>query len=295
MLSFVAHRRRWYLFSGVLVAASIIAIAVWRFNFGIDFTGGSLLEFSFTGDRPGIADVQQRITDAGATRVKVQTAGDHNIIIRTAPIASDVHAKITDAYADVATEQRFESIGPSIGRELARKAATGLVLSLAAIMCYIAWVFRKASREVSSWAYGVVAFVAMLHDILIPMGVFAILGAFRHVEVDAPFIAALLTILGYSINDTIIVLDRVRENVNVLRGKPFTDIVEASIRQSFARSVNTTLTTVLALLAVILIGGPSIRYFAIALAIGIGVGAYSSIFIAAPLLVTWYERKRRQN
>lgn len=292
MFSVVSHRRLWYLCSCVLVGASLIAIALWRFNFGIDFTGGSLTELTFTGARPVTAEIQRRVEGIGATRVKVQTAGEMNAIIRTAPLTPELRNAITRAFASEARELRSESIGPSIGRELARKTATGVILALVLIVIYVAWMFRKAGREVSSWAYGSVALIAMAHDVLIPMGVFAVLGAFRNIEVDAPFIAAVLTILGYSINDTIIVLDRVRENTHVLRGKPFAELVETSVRQSFARSINTTLTTILALIAVILFGGTSIRSFAIALAIGIGVGAYSSIFIAAPLLVTWHSRRR---
>ncbi len=294
MISIVPKRRLWYLLSAVLVGASVLAIMVWRFSFGIDFTGGSLTELAFTGQRPTTVEIQRRVEELGASRVKVQTAGASNVIIRTAPLTQEARGAISRAFEHDARELRSESIGPSIGRELARKTATAVVLSLVLIVLYVAWMFRKAGREISTWAYGTVALIAMAHDVLIPMGVFAVLGAFRNVEVDAPFIAAVLTILGYSINDTIIVLDRVRENTHVLRGKPFAEMVEASIHQSLARSVNTTLTTILALVAVILFGGTSIRSFALALAIGIGVGAYSSIFIAAPLLVTWHARRARR-
>lgn len=287
----INYRKLWYLLSAVLVGASIVAIAIWRFNFGIDFTGGSLTELAFTGTRPMTAEIQRRAEELGATRVKVQTAGETNAIIRTAPLTPELRNAITRTFASEARELRSESIGPSIGRELARKTAIGVILALILIVIYVAWMFRRAGREVSTWAYGSVALIAMAHDVLIPMGVFAVLGAFRNIEVDAPFIAAVLTILGYSINDTIIVLDRVRENTHVLRGKPFAEIVEASVHQSFARSINTTLTTILALLAVIVFGGATIRAFALALTIGIGVGAYSSIFIAAPLLVTWHSRR----
>lgn len=295
MFRIVSHRRLWYLISGVTVGAAVLAVGLWRFNFGIEFTGGSLIELTFTGTRPAAHEVATRVEALGATRVKVQTAGERDMLVRSAPMDRATHDAILAAYASDAQEQRFESIGPSIGRELARKTVIGVLLALGTIVLYVAWVFRKASREVSSWVYGIVALIAMAHDVLIPMGVFAVLGRFMNVEVDAPFIAAVLTILGYSINDTIIVLDRVRENMHQLRAQPFANIVEVSIQQTIARSVNTTLTTMLALLAVILFGGASIRYFALALMIGIGVGAYSSIFIAAPLLVTWEERKARRS
>lgn len=292
MIAIVPHRRLWYVISGIALLASVIALGVWKLNFGIDFTGGSLLELSFRGNRPATTQLRERAEELGATRVKVQTAGVSDVIIRSAPMDGAVRKAIVDAFAEQATESRFESVGPSIGRELARKAAIGMILALVVIVLYVAWMFRRAGREVSSWAYGIVALIAMAHDVLIPIGVFAVLGAFRNVEIDAPFIAAVLTILGYSINDTIIVLDRVRENTITQHRVPFADLVEVSIHQSLARSVNTTLTTVLALVAVILVGGASVRPFALALAIGISVGAYSSIFIAAPLLVTWQSRRR---
>lgn len=294
MLRIVPHRRTWYTISGITVGASLLAVLVWGFNLGIDFTGGSLLELEFTaGPRPGTETVTRRVEELGADRVKVQTAGDRSLIIRTAPMTPAIRVGIVRTFQDVATERRFESIGPSIGAELARKTALAIVLALVAIIGYVAWSFRKVGREVPSWVYGGTAIIALFHDVFVPMGIFAILGHFRNVEVDAPFIAAVLTILGYSVNDTIIIFDRVRENLLTLRGKSFAEIVEVSAHQSFARSINTTLTTLLALLAVVLVGGASIRWFAVALMIGIGVGAYSSIFIAAPLLVTWHERRRR--
>lgn len=289
----IRRRRSWFVLSSIVVLASIAAIGVWRFNFGIDFTGGTLMEMRFSGERPVVAAVRERAVELGATRVQVQLAGEESVILRAAPMTDAVHAAIRDAYAGTASEDRYESIGPSIGRELAQRTAVGALLALVLVTVYIAWVFRKAGRAVSAWAYGGVALLAMAHDVLIPMGVFAVLGAFRGVEVGAPFVAAALTILGYSINDTIIVLDRVRENVARLHGKPFGELVAMSLGETFARSINTTLTTLLALLAVFFVGGPSVQYFALALMIGIGVGAYSSVFVAAPLLVAWHMRRVR--
>ncbi|MFH1098716.1 MAG: protein translocase subunit SecF [Candidatus Uhrbacteria bacterium] len=294
MLSVVPHRKLWYIISGIFVIAAIVPILIWRFNFGIDFTGGSLIEFDFNDGRPLVTEIERDFNELGATRVKVQTAGDRGMIIRSAFLSTSTHRAIVEKFAGQAREARYEAIGPSIGQELARKTVIGVILALMGIVAYVAWVFRKASRDISAWCYGVVALISMAHDVIIPMGVFAILGYFRNIEIDAPFIAAVLTILGYSINDTIIVLDRVRENVLSAHSEPFADVVERSVRQSFARSVNTTLTTILALLAIIVFGGASVRYFALALAIGIGVGAYSSIFIAAPLLVTWHNHKNRR-
>jgi len=163
-----------------------------------------------------------------------------------------------------------------------------LAIALILIVAYVAWAFRKVSEPIASWKYGLLTIVAALHDLIIPLGVFAVLGASQNFQIDTAFIAALLTILGYSINDTIVVFDRTRENLARWGAHDFEMVVEKSVQQTFARSINTTLTTLLALLAVFLFGGETTRSFALALLIGIGVGAYSSVFIASPLLVTWY-------
>ena len=251
------------------------------------------MEFEFTAARPDSLTMEREIVGLGAHRVVVQSAGEHGVIVRSETLTREEHQKIVTAFQGRAVERRFESIGPSIGQELARKTTIGVVLALTLIVLYVAWMFRRAGGQVSSWTYGLIALIVMAHDVVIPTGIFAVLGHFRGVEIGAPFIAALLTILGYSISDTIIVLDRVRENGGAAHGKPFAEIVERSVHQSFARSMYTTLTTMLALTAVILFGSSGIRYFALALLIGIGVGAYSSIFVAAPLLVTWHHWKHR--
>ena len=193
-------------------------------------------------------------------------------------------------------EARFDSIGPVIGQELKNKSATALALVLIMIVVYVAWSFRGVGHVISSWKYGALTVIAGLHDIIIPLGVFAILGQTSGVQIGTSFVAALLTILGYSVNDTIVVLDRVRENLFHQEVKSLGEVVEMSIRQTLARSVNTTLTTLLALVAVYIFGGESTKFFALALLIGIAVGAYSSIFIAAPLLVSWekWDAKRRE-
>ena len=293
MLSVVPNRKLWYTISGALFIASVIALGVWRLNVGVDFTGGVLVEYEFTGVRPSPAEIEAAVEGLGATQVKVQTAGDRQAIIRMAAASADIRPAIAVYFQGTATESRFEAIGPSVGRELARKTTIGVFLSLALITCYVAWVFRRSGQSVSVWAYGAVALVSMAHTVVIPLGVFAVLGEFQNVEMDASFIAALLTILGYSINDTIIVLDRVRENLTLQRGATFAEVVESSIRQSFRRSLNTGFATMLALLAIAIFGGASIQHFALAIALGIGIGTYSSLFIAAPLLVTWQQRRQR--
>jgi preprotein translocase subunit SecF len=192
------------------------------------------------------------------------------------------------------TEERFTTIGPTLGAELQRKAIAGIIVVLVMIIIFIAWAFRKVSRPLSSWKYGVVAIITLAHDVLVPAGVFAVLGQFMGVEIDLLFLTALLAILGYSINDTIVVFDRIRENLagsyrtNMKEG--FDQIVGRSLRETFMRSINTSLTTSLVLIALLVFGSPAIFYFALALLIGIIAGTYSSIFIASPLLVLIYEK-----
>ena len=217
---------------------------------------------------------------------------------RMKTLDEDTHQKVLTSLRGsygTTTELEFNSIGPSVGQELRQKSLTALVILFLAILAYVAFSFRKVSMPVQSWKYGVVTLISAFHDVSIPVGLFAILGRFAHVEIGTPFIAAVLTIMGYSINDTIVVLDRVRENLQRSSGL-FEDIVERSVQQTKLRSLNTSMTTILAMTAVYFFGGASIKDFALALIVGIAVGTYSSIFIASPLLVTWnrWDVKRKQ-
>jgi len=264
-------------------------------NLGIDFTGGSLLELKFLKERPAVSVIQDAVKELKLEGdFLVQPVGEQGAIIRFQQTDEGTHQKMISELQnkfgkDNVQEERFESIGPSIGKELKTKAIYAIILALIAIIAYIAWAFRKVSWPVASWKYGVIAIIALLHDILLPIGVFAVLGKYWGIEIGLPFVAALLTILGYSVNDTIVVFDRVRENLGRLSKIEFADLVNRSVNETMARSINTTLTTLLALIAVAFLGGESVRYFAIALIIGIASGAYSSIFIASPLLIVWQE------
>jgi len=184
------------------------------------------------------------------------------------------------------TQIRYTAVGPSIGEELKRKAVLAIFWVLAAVVIYISIAFRRVSRPVSSWKYGVSALIAMLHDVIITIGVFAFLGKFYGTEINTPFVAAVLTVLGYSIHDTIVVFDRVRENLP-RSDEDFSGTVNTSLNQTLVRSINTSMTVILTLLAVLIFGGASIRVFALALTIGIFIGTYSSIFVASPLLILW--------
>lgn len=290
MLHVTEHRLIWYTVSTVSILASLVAFSVWGLRQGIEFTGGTLMAVSFT-ERPSIAQAQEAIQSSGIElgTVVIQPVGDHGMQFRLKPLTEEEHQAIFSAlkngYPEV-QEDHFDAIGPVVGEELRQKSVRGLIVVLLAILIYVAYAFRKVSAPVQSWKYGVVTIFTAFHDVIIPIGVFSVLGHFRGVEIGTSFIAAILTILGYSITDTIVVMDRVRENLQKRSGA-FQDIVEESVHQTFLRSFNTSVTTLLTLFAIYFFGGASLHEFTLALIIGISVGTYSSIFIASPALVTW--------
>ncbi len=293
--SFVDLRKYWFLLSGVLIVASIVALFVFGLKFGVDFTGGSLMELEFTQGAPSTTDVRDALTSLSS--VSVQSADENQkLIIRSEVQDEATHqatlTTLTQVFGDF-TELRFDSIGPTVGNELRRSSLIGVGLTLLLIGLYISWAFRKVSDPIASWKYGLITVLCAAHDVIIPLGAFAVLGHFYHWEVGSGFVAAILTILGYSISDTVVVFDRTRENLAHHTGELFPQVVEKSIRQTFVRSVNTSMTTLLALTAIFFFGGESTRPFALALMIGILVGTYSSIFFASPALVEWEERLKK--
>ncbi len=292
-MSIIKFKAVWFSISGVLVVASIVLLVMFGLRLGIDFTGGSLLEVKYDTYTPEVADVRSALAESGFGEGVVQPVDEHGLLVRQPTLTEDEHQALLSVLEAFGTleEERFDSIGPVVGQELRRKSVWALVSIFAAIVAYVAFAFRKSSHMVKSWKYGIITVVAALHDIVIPLGVFALLGQVWHVDVGTAFVAALLTILGYSVNDTIVIFDRVRENL-IREGGNLADVVDRSVNQTFARSINTTLTTLLALCAILIFGGETTRLFVLALIIGIGVGAYSSIFIASPLLVVWESRKR---
>jgi len=286
--SFVKHSKIWYVVSGVLIIGSIIAIGLFGFNFGIDFTGGSIIEIKFQ-NRPSVDEARGILASTGHDYAVVQPTGDSEMIIRLYALDESAHQAVLAAFKakdSGLAEMQFNSFGPSVGSELRKKTVTGIVVTLILIGIFIAWSFRKVSEPVKSWKYALLTVLCGFHDVIVPMGVFAILGHFCGWQIDTAFVAAVLTILGYSINDTIVVFDRTRENLRRLSCS-FSETVDKSIQQTLFRSVYSSLTTILALVAIFVWGGETTQPFALALAIGIGVGTYSSIFIASPLLVTW--------
>lgn len=291
-MKIIQNRKIWFVISGILILASIAALAIWRINLGIDFTGGSLLEVAWSETQPAVHEVRETL-DPLLERSFVVQPGEESVILRAEPLSEEQHLAVSDALREAHgefTELRFDSIGPVIGAELVKKTFWALAIVFVAIIFYVAWSFRKMSGIIPSWKAGLVTIFTGLHDVMIPLGLFAILGKFFGTEVNAAFVAAALTILGYSINDTIVIFDRIRENLTRGTAGTFIDTVEASVRQSFARSINTSITTLAALTAVFLFGGATIHDFILVLIVGIAIGAYSSIFLASPLLVAWHKK-----
>ena len=297
MFRIIQHRKIYLAFSSLLVLASIVVLSLWGLKLGIDFTGGSLAEISFEESRPDNQAIKEVLAELELGEIVLQPAGEKGLLIRMKAIGEPTHQAIVgllnQKFGQI-EEKRFESIGPTIGQELRRKALWAMGIVLIAILLYIAWVFRRVSKPVASWKYGLSAVLALAHNILIVLGVFSVLGHFWQMEVGTPFIAALLTILGYSVNDTIVVFDRTRENLFKAPTENFEEIVNQSVNQTIVRSLNTSLTTLFVLSAIYFLGGETIKYFALALIIGVIVGTYSSIFMASPLLVVWQRWKEKK-
>ncbi|HNX10700.1 MAG TPA: protein translocase subunit SecF [bacterium] len=284
----------WISISIVLVILAITAISMWGLKMGIDFTGGSLLEAKFIGqNQPNTLEVQDALKGIELNSLTIQPA-ETSFILRFQESSEDIHQKVLVNLKKLAAQKNkeannfeelnFTSIGPSIGQEMQRKAISAIILVLIAISVYIAFAFRKVSKPVASWKYGSVTLIALFHDVLIVIGFFAILGHFWGVEVNTSFVAAILTVLGFSVHDTIVVFDRVRENLPK-SDTDFENTVNRSVNQTLVRSVNTSMTVILVMLAIVLFGGASIKYFSLALLVGVFFGTYSSIFLASPLLV----------
>ncbi len=291
-MKIIEFRKITYMISGALVAVSVLSFAVWGLKLGIDFTGGSLLELEYTATRPQNEEIIKSLNQIEIREVVIQPTGERGVILRLPDIDEVKHQAILNALggSNILSEKQFTSIGPTIGRELRKNAIWAIILVMLAIMLYISWAFRQVSRPIASWKYGVAALIALVHDVSIPVGFFAFLGYFYGVTVDTLFVTALLTILGFSVHDTIVVFDRVRENLKKLGGKEsFEEVVEKSLRQTIGRSINTSLTVLLVMAALFLLGGATTKYFALAILIGVFFGTYSSIFIASFLLITWHK------
>ena len=281
----IKYKKIFVLISVALVVLSIGAISYFGLNMGIDFKGGSLTEVEYTGTRLEQTVVENNIKALSIGQALIQPVGDKGYSIKTRDITDKEHQEMLSSLGAGVTEKSFTSIGPSVGAELARKSLISFILVSLGIIFWIAFSFRKVSKPISSWKYGLIAIVSLIHDIMIPVGVFAVLSHIYGVEVDTLFVVAVLTVLGLSVSDTIVVFDRIRENIRIGHFKTFEETVGKSLNQVFARSIATSSTVIIALLALVFFGPKSTKVFAMMLTAGMFFGTYSSIFLASPLLV----------
>lgn len=284
MLNLMKYKLWFFIASTLLILPGLVFILMGGLKFGIDFTGGALLEYKF----------EQAVNKDDLDNFgQVVESGESTYIIRTPAVSHDelqnLKGQIKEKFGNFEV-RREENVGPTIGKELEQKAIIALVISWVMIVLYITFAFRKVPKPASSFRFGVSAIVALVHDVLLLLGAFAILGYFWHVEIDTLFVTALLTVVGFSVHDTIVVFDRIRENLPKHLGKKFDYVVNISLAQTLARSLNTSLTVIFVLTAILLFGGETIRWFTAALLIGMVSGTYSSIFNAAALL-SWWEEK----
>lgn len=294
MYRIIQTRKWWISISVILVAASVAVLLVRGLSLGLDFTGGSLLEVRFNGDRPSVDQITQQLAPVSLSNLTVQPSDQDRYLIRAATMDEATHQAALAALGadDPASveELRFDSIGPTIGAELQRKAVWAIVAVIIAIVLYLTYAFRTVSKPVPSYQYGFAAAVALFHDVVICLGAFALVSQFTGWQADSLLVTALLTLLGFSVHDTIVTFDRLRENLRHHAAGTFEEVVNVSINQTIVRSLNTSLTTLLVAVAIMLFGGDSVRPLAFIMSVGIIVGSYSSIFVASPVLL-WASRR----
>lgn len=291
-MNIIGKRKLWFAISTIAILPGMISLFLWGLKLGIDFTGGQEIEIEGNMDQ---TQVLKAFEQTQAKDITVTTSGANRLLVRYSDEgvgdSEQIHQQIKSNLSQInAHETSFNSIGPSISRDITRNAALSILFVSIAIVLYIAFAFRNTPPPVTSWSFGITAVIALLHDALLVIGVFSILGHFFNIQVDSLFVTAILTVIGFSVHDTIVVYDRIRENLKRY-SKPFEQIVNDSINETLARSLNTSITVILVLLALYMFGGASIKNFVLALLIGIVAGTYSSIFNASPLLVVWNNYK----
>lgn len=287
-MNIIGRRKIYYIISAILIIPGIVALSLWGLKFGIDFRGGTLLEVQFNKNIP-VDEVKNSLKDLSLNNLIITTSGQNSYIIKTGTISQDQHLKITESLNKIgeSKEISYQSVGPTVSTDIAQKAIISVILASIAIILYVAFAFRRVPKPARSWRFGVCAVLALIHDLAFVVGVFAILGHFFNYEIGSLFITALLTIMGFSVHDTIVVFDRIRENLRKHPSENFEINVNNSILQTLNRSLNTSLTVLIVLAALYFLGGSSLHQFVLALLIGITIGTYSSIFNASPLLVSW--------
>jgi len=299
---FIINNKKIFIYiSLVLVVFSLATLFIFPPKIGIDFKGGALTEVLYKNVRPSQIDLETSLKTTELGSVLLQPTGELGYIVKTRDLTEIEHNSLLKTLSldgkNPLEEKSFNSIGPSVGRELTRKAIMAIILVSLGIICFIAFAFRKVSKPVSSWKYGFMAVVSLLHDVTIPIGIFAILSHYYGAEVDTLFVVAILTILGLSVSDTIVIFDRIRENLRnqaAIAKVNFNEIVGKSLEQSYVRSICTSLTVILVLLSLVFFGPVSTKYFALMLTVGMFFGTYSSIFLASPLLV-WINELQQKN
>lgn len=296
MYHIIERRKYFFGLSLLLLIPGVLALIVWGLKFGIDFTGGSRVTLAFRGEPPVAAAIKAVVEKVKPGEIHVQAQGGGEVAIRFPEVTPEEHETLLNdlrsRFGEI-EERSFETIGPTIGVELRNRSAVATVLVLLGIIVYVTWAFRKVSiGPVPSWVYGLATLIALLHDLLMVIGAFAIIGRFTDTVIDSLFITALLTVLGFSVHDTIVVFDRIRERLRISQAATFEQTVNESINQTLVRSLSTSFTTLLVLVVLLLFGGESLKPFVLALTIGITAGTYSSIFVASPLLVVWNNIRR---
>jgi preprotein translocase subunit SecF len=292
----IKNKKIFLTISSVLVGVSLVFIIVFGLKLSIDFKGGAQTEMKYA-VRPTTVEATSLLIASGVSDPIVQEVGSDRISVKTHALTEQERQNLVVVLQSIGTGgelENFNSIGPSVGRELVKKSLLAIFLVSLAIVLFIAYAFRHVSKPVSSWKYGLIAVTTLIHDIAIPSGVFAILGKFYGAEIDTLFVVALLTVLGLSVSDTIVVFDRIRENLQLKKGKNFEETVGLSLSETFGRSINTSLTVIIALLSLYFLGPETTKNFSLVLVVGMIVGTYSSIFVASPLLtlVEKYQQKK---
>lgn len=289
MINVIGWRKTFLGIAAAFVLAAIVAISVFGFEQGIEFRGGTLWRFTVEGALPDTSSIEEVVTSVlGTGELYVSYDEERgSVLLRLPEVSEEDHQALREGFVErhpSFEEQSFQSIGPSVGERLRNRSLIALVLVLVCISLYIAFAFRKVRRPVSSWKYGIITLLTLAHDVIIPAGMLAILGRFAGVQIDTALIVALLVVMGFSVHDTIVVFDRIRENLTASKGGDFGGVINSSLNQVLMRSLNTSFTLILVLVALLVVGPLQLRLFVLTLLVGIVSGVYSSIFVASPLL-----------
>lgn len=293
-MNFMRFKWIYFLISALIIGPGIFSLIRYGLKLSVDFTGGSMLELKFKKDIKtlGNEDIRKMIEEKGFAITSIQTSAENQILIKMKPITkedvSTIKADLAKRLSEMPEEVRFETIGPILGEELIKKTIIAIILASVFITAYVAYQFKD-------WMFGVCAILAMFHDSLVLLGVFSLLGHFMAVEIDTLFVTAVLTILSFSVHDTVVVYDRIRESQKRFPKMDFIDLVNKAVMETLPRSINNSMTIIFMLVALWLLGGQTIKWFTFALLVGTISGTYSSTFTAAPLLVVWYNLRHRKH